>query len=344
MREKSADTRYLYCKDSGKGAGTRWRNTGETLGSDHCILEITVPLKSKAPTPRTQGITDWNAYREALGGIPEHIEDIDKWTQALNEAARSATTEIELDDSAPQADSRLAHLLEVRNSIRDRWKKQRSNRKLRKRVALLNREIEKHCAVLCRQQWHAVCQEADGQMHKSRTWQLLRHLLDETKTKGTQQHVLARTLHKTRQELGEAEVRRRLNEKYLPSTPPEPLPSYTGAVNAWLDGDIEEWEVRTVLQTINCRSAAGPDRTTNKELRNLNDAAISALTRYYNECWRNGKLPKRWKEARTVLIPKPGKPPHIDNLRPISLTSCLGKVLEHVLLNRWQSYLEEEGL
>lgn len=41
-----------------------------------------------------------------------------------------------------------------------------------------------------------------------------------------------------------------------------------------------------------------------------------------------------------ILIPKPGKPPDPENLRPISLTSCVGKVLEHVLLNRWQKYLE----
>lgn len=31
-------------------------------------------------------------------------------------------------------------------------------------------------------------------------------------------------------------------------------------------------------------------------------------------------------------------------MRPISLTSCVGKVLEHVLNNRWQRYLEEKGL
>ncbi|XP_077534647.1 uncharacterized protein LOC144146579 [Haemaphysalis longicornis] len=79
-------------------------------------------------------------------------------------------------------------------------------------------------------------------------------------------------------------------------------------------------------------------------LRNLGDAAVTALTGYYNKCWRAFKLPKSWKDARTVLIPKPSKPPRIDNLRPISLTSCVGKVFEHVLLNRWQRYLEEEGL
>lgn len=96
--------------------------------------------------------------------------------------------------------------------------------------------------------------------------------------------------------------------------------------------------------TPNCKSAAGPDRVTNKALRNLSDGVIETLTRYYNKCWRAGALPKQWKAARTILIPKPRKPPGIENLRPISLTSCVGKVLEHVLNSRWQRYLEDEGL
>ncbi|XP_077548045.1 uncharacterized protein LOC144160730 [Haemaphysalis longicornis] len=92
------------------------------------------------------------------------------------------------------------------------------------------------------------------------------------------------------------------------------------------------------------QSAAGPDLIPNEALRNLNDGAIADLTRYYNRCWLAGELPQQWKTARTVLISKPGKPPSIDNLRPISLTSCVGKILEHVLKNRWQRYLESEGL
>lgn len=98
--------------------------------------------------------------------------------------------------------------------------------------------------------------------------------------------------------------------------------------------------MRTALYDLNSRSAPGPDRVTNRTLRNLDDQSIEALTDYYNECWKTGKLPRQWKKAKMILIPKPGKPPDPENLRPISLTSCVGKVLEHVLLNRWQKFLE----
>lgn len=113
---------------------------------------------------------------------------------------------------------------------------------------------------------------------------MLRHLLDDTKTKSTEQHVLARTLLKARRELGDDEGWRRLDAKYLPATPPSPLPSYEGDVSPELGADIEEWEVCEVLQKINGKSAGGPDGVSNKELRNLSDGAIAALTRYYNNC------------------------------------------------------------
>lgn len=45
-----------------------------------------------------------------------------------------------------------------------------------------------------------------------------------------------------------------------------------------------------------------------------------------------------------ILIPKPGKLPSIEHLRPFSLTSCVGKVMEHVLMGWWQQYLEDKRL
>lgn len=343
QRDTNPDLTFLG--ETTRPLRAKWRNTEETLGSDHKILEIVIPFRGNIKESRQQHIVDWHDYRQKLeANGPETIEDIEAWANLLNGTIQSATQTVNAEAEGVQIDSRLAHLMEARNSLKQRWKQQRHNRKLRKRIAQLNVEIEKHSKVVCRQQWHAVCQEADGQLHKGKTWKLLRHLLDEQNTKGTQQYILNRTLHKAVTEMGEEEVKKRLNNKYLPETPTDPLPIYTGTDNAPLDEDIEEWEVRAVLQSINCKSAPGIDQITNKALRNLSDTTISALTKYFNWCWRDGKLPQQWKTAKAVLIPKPNKPPGIENLRPISLTSCVGKLLEHVLLNRWQQYLEENNI
>lgn len=42
-----------------------------------------------------------------------------------------------------------------------------------------------------------------------------------------------------------------------------------------------------------------------------------------------------------MLIPKQGKPLSLQNLRPISLTSCVGKLFERVVLSRLQPFLED---
>ncbi|KAM7294229.1 hypothetical protein ISCGN_023746 [Ixodes scapularis] len=42
----------------------------------------------------------------------------------------------------------------------------------------------------------------------------------------------------------------------------------------------------------------------------------------------------QWKTAKVVMVPKPGKRPQLDSLRPISLISCAGKLMEHVVLGR----------
>ncbi|KAM7290784.1 uncharacterized protein ISCGN_027375 [Ixodes scapularis] len=63
-----------------------------------------------------------------------------------------------------------------------------------------------------------------------------------------------------------------------------------------------------------------------------------------NRHWEEGTLPAAWKHADIILIPKTGKPPKLENLRPISLTSCIGKLFEHVILNRLQPYVENNNL
>lgn len=126
------------------------------MGSDHCILEITIPIAESTQRAQQQQIVDWHEYREKLeDNVMETIEDIEAWTYMLNTTTKDATQTVEAEPEATMLDSRLAHLMEARNSLRRRWKRQRHNRKLRKRIAQLNRDIEHHSAVLCRQQWHA---------------------------------------------------------------------------------------------------------------------------------------------------------------------------------------------
>lgn len=78
------------------------------------------------------------------------------------------------------------------------------------------------------QQWFELCSEADGQPHRGGTWKLLRHLMDESKSKEFLRHRLAQIMYTATKRLGEEEVHKRLNERYLPETPSETHAEYAG--------------------------------------------------------------------------------------------------------------------
>lgn len=238
-------------------------------------------------------------------------------------------------------DSRLAHLIEAKTSILSRWKGQRLNKRLRKKVALLNENIKEHCRVLNQQQWAELCNSLDGQLHHSRSWKILKHLLDNTSTRSQQQDRLTKLLFTETKTHGQDHVTNTLCQKYIPSGPAKPHGPYTGSSNSALDEDFSVAEVHAALRKLNSRSAPGPDGVTNKALRNLDDPSVEQPTEYINDCWRQGFIPPSWKTAKVILIPKPGKPSSLANLRPISLTSCVGKVMEHALLTRINSHLED---
>ncbi|XP_075534882.1 uncharacterized protein LOC142570380 [Dermacentor variabilis] len=135
-----------------------------------------------------------------------------------------------------------------------------------------------------------------------------------------------------------------VRNRYINPAGPEPLPDYGGGENSELDAPITLAEVRAEINRLRTKSAAGPDRVSNKMLRNLDDSSIANLATYMQECWEKGTIPQEWKLANLIFIPKPGKKLGFENLRPISLTSCVGKLMEHVVLTRLNRYMEENGL
>ncbi|XP_037518250.1 uncharacterized protein LOC119395029 [Rhipicephalus sanguineus] len=328
-----------------------WYNSGIDLGSDHYILRISAELPGRRQ--REYKLIDWDKFRKirtqpsnSSGANTKHT--IASWTEQLKADIAASERTITTDVKVERMDSRLANLLEAKHSILARWKGQRFNRRLRKKLAELNRTIEEYCVVLSRQQWDEVCNTLNGQMRKGSGWRLIKHLLDEngTKSKSMQRTRLSKLVHCATQRSTAEELVQDLAKRYLPLKSGQPSISqrniYDGAPNSELDADYTESEVRFAIHELNSNSAAGPDGVTNRALRNLDDNSVTFLTQQINEAWKTGRLPGEWKHANTVLIPKPGKPLGLSNLRPISLTSCIGKLAEHVILNRLSEHVEEK--
>ena len=92
------------------------------------------------------------------------------------------------------------------------------------------------------------------------------------------------------------------------------------------------------------RKSPGPDKLHNEMLQNLGGKGKSVVLKLFNKTWTEGTLPKAWKLATITPVLKPGKKANEPkSYRPISLTSCLGKLCERILNSRLYWWLESSG-
>ena len=107
--------------------------------------------------------------------------------------------------------------------------------------------------------------------------------------------------------------------------------------------DLDEFE--TNLAKCKNRSAVGHDGISYFLLKKLPKKTKESLCRIYSDTIRLGYFPKLWKVAIVKMIPKPNKDvKYAKSFRPISLLSCIGKLLERILASRLSKYMEEKKL
>ena len=86
------------------------------------------------------------------------------------------------------------------------------------------------------------------------------------------------------------------------------------------------------LNRINVHKAPGPDGIPNWVLRDFAPLLYEPLCAVFNASVREGKVPSLWKHANVLPIPKVNPPKSIESdLRPISLTATVSKVLEAIV-------------
>ena len=104
-------------------------------------------------------------------------------------------------------------------------------------------------------------------------------------------------------------------------------------------------ELNFALKKLKQRKSPGPDHIHNEMLMHLGQEGKKALLHLINMTWNKGTIPKPWRNAHIVPILKKGKDPKVPkSYRPISLSSCVGKVAERMVNRRLYWWLESNGL
>jgi len=107
---------------------------------------------------------------------------------------------------------------------------------------------------------------------------------------------------------------------------------------------ITEKEVKYHIRQLR-NSSTGPDNIHNRCLKNYTELLVQHLTKLFNIILKQGYIPKMWKKANIILLLKPKKDKqHPSSYRPISLLSCLGKLMEKIMKQRLLLELERRNI
>jgi hypothetical protein len=114
---------------------------------------------------------------------------------------------------------------------------------------------------------------------------------------------------------------------------------------ASVDDTPQGHAMHKLVKSLKLREACGLDGIPNECLRHLPRRPLVHLTCLLNHFLRLSHLPKPWKEAEVITLPKLGEDPKFpQNLRPINLFYTTGKLFEKVILKIVQKHIEERGL
>jgi len=103
-------------------------------------------------------------------------------------------------------------------------------------------------------------------------------------------------------------------------------------------------ELNRAMKKLKMRKAPGQDKIHNEMLANLDEHGRKVILSLINMTFKTGIIPKVWKNAVISPILKKGKPQEdLNSYRPISITSCLGKIAERMINSRLYWWLETSG-
>ena len=123
------------------------------------------------------------------------------------------------------------------------------------------------------------------------------------------------------------------------------LSSYCEERDCSMTDPFSTKELKDALKKMKTKKAPGPDGITGEMLKHLGACSRAVLLKIFNHNWIKGVVPAVWKEAIIIRVPKKGKDKkNPRSYRPISLLSCVGKLLERMINRRLINHLESNNV
>jgi hypothetical protein len=108
---------------------------------------------------------------------------------------------------------------------------------------------------------------------------------------------------------------------------------------------ISKTELNKTIKNLNNKTSSGLDGICNLVIKKIPENFKILLLQLFNKTIMEAEIPKDWKISEITMIPK--KNNELDNpksYRPISMTSCIAKLCEKLILSRIHDHLKKNKI
>jgi hypothetical protein len=114
-----------------------------------------------------------------------------------------------------------------------------------------------------------------------------------------------------------------------------------------VDSSVEYFSINElilVIKLINNKCSPGKDKINNLFLKNASLEFKKLILKLFNQTIVENYIPSSWKASIITMIPKKVRTASAKGYRPISITSCLGKLCERLILLRLTEFFEDNKI
>ena len=113
--------------------------------------------------------------------------------------------------------------------------------------------------------------------------------------------------------------------------------------NSFAFSTVENLDIKEAILSFKT-NACGHDEIPNIFIKKLIPFITPFITYIINNCITKSYFPLSWKNGIVIPIPKKSNPCYVDDFRPISILPSLSKILERILKDQIQVYLDRNDL
>lgn len=342
------------------------------MGSDHYPMIVDLQYQQVQQQPSEIRLnyrrTNWDKYRQVLDQqivtqqLNQPIDDIDsfndKVTNAMLEAIKQSTPPLNPKHSPLNLPSYVLDLIKIKSKIKKQQRKFRSTA-LQELIKTIENTIKCEVNALKCQDIEQFCKQATKRdLAETRVWRRIKQLEEgHSETSSPSIPVLKHN----NQTISDDEQKANVFGTILRDTFSDQQP--TNKFDDKFKQQVDEFiksnqlfkpqetkpftlnELNQTTKKLKNNGAPGPDGIHNKMIKEASTKFKAIILNLFNATLFKKQLPQAWKIAKVTMIRKKDKDKHSpSSYRPISLTSCLGKTSERLILTRLIQHLNDNKI